>query len=195
MKITTEVKQPDSTDPKNIATVATVLPAPTVKGQIVAPTKVKPVKTQPAARSTSPAAAPASPSKTKPAARTAKHVTKQKPVASVSAVSPKGKPATKPAAPAAKPASKEKSAAPAKSVKNKEIKKKAKVIRDSFTMPEADYAKLAALKTRCLNAGVAVKKSELLRAGLQLLETLPAKKLLAIVAAIENVKTGRPSKD
>ena len=67
------------------------------------------------------------------------------------------------------------------------------MVRDSFTMPEGDYAKLAALKARCLTAGVHVKKSELLRAGLQVLETLPAKKLLAIIAGVENVKTGRPA--
>jgi hypothetical protein len=48
--------------------------------------------------------------------------------------------------------------------------KKEKVVRDSFTMPKSDYEKLAALKQKCLDAGVAVKKSELLRAGLLLLE-------------------------
>src|SRR5712692_8801527 len=43
--------------------------------------------------------------------------------------------------------------------------KKAKVVRDSFTMPEADHGKLAELKSKCLAAGVSVKKSELLRIG------------------------------
>ena len=72
--------------------------------------------------------------------------------------------------------------------------KKEKVVRDSFTMPKADYERIALLKRKCLDAGVAVKKSELLRAGLQLLEAASEKRLVAAVAALEAVKTGRPSK-
>jgi hypothetical protein len=71
--------------------------------------------------------------------------------------------------------------------------KKEKVVRDSFTMPKSDYEKLAQLKQKCLDAGVAVKKSELLRAGLHLLDSVPAKRLLEAVSAIETVKTGRPA--
>ena len=71
--------------------------------------------------------------------------------------------------------------------------KKEKVVRDSFTMPKGDYEKLAILKKKCLDAGVAVKKSELLRAGLKLLESTSEKRLLAAIAAVETVKTGRPS--
>lgn len=72
--------------------------------------------------------------------------------------------------------------------------KKVKVVRDSFTMPETDYQRIASLKRKCLDAGVAVKKSELLRAGLQLLESVPSKRLLAAISALETVKTGRPAK-
>lgn len=72
--------------------------------------------------------------------------------------------------------------------------KKEKVVRDSFTMPKADYERIALLKRKCLEAGVAVKKSELLRAGLQLLESAPSKRLLAAISALETVKTGRPAK-
>ncbi|MGI4812103.1 MAG: hypothetical protein ACRYG5_07790 [Janthinobacterium lividum] len=72
--------------------------------------------------------------------------------------------------------------------------KKAKVVRDSFTMPKADYLKIAALKQKCLAAGVQVKKSELLRAGLLLLEKVSEQRLLAVVASVETVKTGRPAK-
>jgi hypothetical protein len=78
-------------------------------------------------------------------------------------------------------------------VKAKRIKKE-KVVRDSFTMPKTDYEKLAALKLKCLAQGVAVKKSELLRAGLLMLESAAPKRLLAAVAAVEQVKTGRPAK-
>ena len=73
--------------------------------------------------------------------------------------------------------------------------KKDKVVRDSFTMPKADYERIAALKQTCLEAGVSVKKSELLRAGLQLLEASSTKRLVAAIAALETVKTGRPAKD
>ena len=72
--------------------------------------------------------------------------------------------------------------------------KKEKVVRDSFTMPKSDYEKIAALKQKCLAAGVSVKKSELLRAGLLMLESAAQKRLLAAVAAVEQVKTGRPAK-
>jgi hypothetical protein len=72
--------------------------------------------------------------------------------------------------------------------------KKDKVVRDSFTMPKSDYAKIAALKQKCLDAGVPVKKSELLRAGLLLLDSAPTKRLVAAIAAVETVKTGRPAK-
>jgi hypothetical protein len=72
--------------------------------------------------------------------------------------------------------------------------KKEKVVRDSFTMPKSDYEKLAQLKQKCLDAGVAVKKSELLRAGLLMLDSAPVKRLLATMSAIETVKTGRPAK-
>ncbi len=72
--------------------------------------------------------------------------------------------------------------------------KKPKVVRDSFTMPEYDYGKLAELKRICLASGVQVKKSELLRAGLLALEALSEKRLLTVVAQVETVKTGRPAK-
>jgi hypothetical protein len=71
--------------------------------------------------------------------------------------------------------------------------KKEKVVRDSFTMPKSDYAKIAELKQRCLSAGVQAKKSELLRAGLLLLAAKDEKGLVDAVSAVELVKTGRPA--
>lgn len=78
-------------------------------------------------------------------------------------------------------------------VKAKRIKKE-KVVRDSFTMPKSDYDKIAALKQKCLAAGVSVKRSEILRAGLLLLESATPKRLLEVVSAVEQVKTGRPAR-
>jgi len=70
--------------------------------------------------------------------------------------------------------------------------KPANVIRDSFTMPAADYERIGVLKQRCIGLGVAIKKSELLRAGLVMLENLPDENLARVAAAVESVKTGRP---
>jgi hypothetical protein len=70
--------------------------------------------------------------------------------------------------------------------------KRAKVIRDSFTMPVADYELIGVLKRRCIGLGVAIKKSELLRAGLTVLKRLPDGHLAEVAAAVESVKTGRP---
>jgi hypothetical protein len=84
-------------------------------------------------------------------------------------------------------------AEPASEEKIKRAKKE-KVIRDSFTMPKSDYDKIAALKQKCLANGVHVKKGELLRAGLLILETANIEQLTAAVAAVETVKTGRPGK-
>jgi hypothetical protein len=97
------------------------------------------------------------------------------------------------------PAAKKIDAAKAASAKSKDVapkddKKKKKVVRDSFTMPESDYQKIAELKRKCMSAGISAKKSELLRAGLQALSALPIKRLIEVVAAVENLKTGRPGK-
>lgn len=77
-------------------------------------------------------------------------------------------------------------------VKKEKKEKKPKVIRDSFTLPHDDYAKIAELKQRCLKAGLHVKKSELVRAGLRLLSKLDTTQLNAELDTLERIKTGRP---
>ncbi len=72
--------------------------------------------------------------------------------------------------------------------------RKTKMVRDSFTMPEMDYSQLDVLKKKCLRAGIHVKKSELLRAGLLSLAKLPDAALIKAVEAVEKLKTGRPAK-
>ncbi|SAK75651.1 hypothetical protein AWB76_04945 [Caballeronia temeraria] len=76
----------------------------------------------------------------------------------------------------------------------KERVKKEKVVRDTFTMPRSDYEKIKKLTQRCLDEGVLVNKSELLRAGLGLLEAASPEQLRAAASAVEKVKTGRPPK-
>jgi hypothetical protein len=84
-------------------------------------------------------------------------------------------------------------ASPAK-VGKKSVKPRPVLVRDSFTMPEADFALIAKLKSEALGARRAAKKSELLRAGLQLLAALDAKSLVVALDRLETVKTGRPRK-
>lgn len=90
---------------------------------------------------------------------------------------------------AAKPA--KKTTAPKKPDKKHD---KQKTIRDSFTMPENDYSILASLKKKCLAGGVAVKKSELLRAGVQALEGMSLAELKKQLSKLAEIKIGRPAK-
>lgn len=100
-------------------------------------------------------------------------------------------PAPKQAAPKTTPTVEANEKSPKKVKKNS---KKVKVIRDSFTMPESDYSKIADLKQLCLKGGIQVKKSELLRAGLHALGKLTAAQLKTTMNSLEKIKTGRPEK-
>lgn len=72
---------------------------------------------------------------------------------------------------------------------------KQKPVRDSFTMPPDDYALIAQIKQRALKLAHPAKKSEVLRAGLQVLAGLGDPALAAALAAVPSLKTGRPKKD
>jgi hypothetical protein len=85
-------------------------------------------------------------------------------------------------------------AADAQTGKKVRGQKKPKLVRDSFTLPEADYALFKELKARCLDHGVEVKKGELLRIAIQALAKMPVAKLLESVGRLERLKTGRPAK-
>ena len=137
------------------------------------PTKTVP-KTAP---KTSPKAA-AKPA-AKPAAKAAaKPAVKPVPKQPVQAAAPKAaKPAAKPAVPAKPPKP-----------------PKAKLVRDSFTMPQSDFALIAALKERALGFKRPTKKSELLRAGLQALAGLNDAALQGALNALAPLKPGRPKK-
>ena len=99
--------------------------------------------------------------------------------------------------PPAKPAKKEAKQAPkAKSaVEIKDKIKKAKLVRDSFTMPETEYAALGEVKKSCLKAGVEVKKSQLLRIGVALVRKLDLLQLKEALETLAPLKAGRPKKD
>jgi hypothetical protein len=98
-----------------------------------------------------------------------------------------------PPVPATRPA--EKAKKPAKAAKvGKPPKLRGKPVRDSFTMPEADFALIGTLKARALAARRETKKSELLRAGLHALAAMESAALLAALGQLEPVKIGRPKK-
>jgi len=163
----------------------------------------KPAETPASATNAGAAAAkPATPSKPKRVARPATPKPVRKPAASAAkpaaaaakktirrpAAAPKPIPTQK-AVQVAKPAAmqKQKDAKPAKA-------KKVKLVRDSFTMPEPEYAVIALLKKRCLNAGVAAKKSEILRAAVAGLAQLSDASVVSAIRRLEVIKTGRPAK-
>ena len=83
-------------------------------------------------------------------------------------------------------------AAPTAGALSKAPKAKHKLVRDSFTMPHSDFELIDLLKQRAMNFRHAVKKSELLRAGLQVLAALPDVQLEKALARITPLKTGRP---
>lgn len=79
-----------------------------------------------------------------------------------------------------------------KKVEKKQTKQK--VVRDSFTMPEIEYRVLSELKKKCLAGGIDVKKSELLRAGLQSLAGMSQAVLKKQLSKLAEIKIGRPAK-
>ena len=81
--------------------------------------------------------------------------------------------------------------APAEKMPFPEKTKKTKMVRDSFTMPKAEYAALDELKQRGALLGCPLKKSQLLRAGVKLLAALPDARLLAALAEISSLKSDK----
>ncbi|HEX5374193.1 MAG TPA: hypothetical protein VFW84_15815, partial [Aquabacterium sp.] len=71
---------------------------------------------------------------------------------------------------------------------------KVKIVRDSFTMPEADFALIDRIKLRAIEWKHPVKKSEVLRAALQALNALPDARVKALLSGLADIKKGRPKK-
>jgi hypothetical protein len=137
----------------------------------------KPAAKPAAAPAAKPAAKEAASSSVKPAAKPPKAGAKQ-----TAAAEPKG--TRKPAA--AAPAN----GAAAEPVREKA--RKAKLVRDSFTMPEHEYEMLGQVKKACLKAGFEIKKSELLRIGVALISQMDLATLRKVLASLPQLKTGRP---
>ena len=118
---------------------------------------------------------------------------------------------TRVAVPAKAPAAKTPAPAPTRKAVSKSVKaaptaKKApalvkplpepkpKLVRDSFTMPKAEYTVIEQLKRRASVLERPAKKSELLRAGIKALNALSDAALLAALQAVPTIKTGRPKR-
>ncbi len=127
----------------------------------------------------------------------AKKKTAAKKVARKSVLAKKSKPAASKATEKAKPV-KETKQTKQKVVKPKARKagkpKKPKLVRDSFTMPEQEYAVLGEVKKICHAGGMDIKKSELLRIGIAQLAAMGLKKLKTAQAALTPLRAGRPKK-
>jgi len=157
----------------------------TSRASTTAATRAKPATAKPATRArtaATPAARKRAPATAMTAATAAKKTVTRSPVARKSP--PVKKAVHEPEPFAAKV---NKAGKPAKA-------KKAKLVRDSFTMPDLEYALIAALKKRCLDAGVSAKKSEILRAAVANLVKLSDAAVVAAVRRLEVIKTGRPAK-
>ncbi len=118
------------------------------------------------------------------AKRVPKRVSNPTETAEAAAVAPPAAKKAKPAANGARPVE----AVPAKA-------HKPKLVRDSFTMPKDEYQVIDALKARALGLEKHVRKSELLRAGIQALAAMNDRALLKAIAAVPTLKTGRPKGD
>ena len=71
-------------------------------------------------------------------------------------------------------------------------KQKNKLVRDSFTIPKSEYSVLEGLKLRAAMLRRPTKKSEILRAGITVLNAMSDKQFLKAVDAVPSLKTGRP---
>ena len=73
--------------------------------------------------------------------------------------------------------------------------KKPKLVRDSFTIPKAEFMVMDDLKIRSGKLGNSTKKSELIRAGIKALAGMTDAAFLLALKAVPAIKTGRPAKE
>lgn len=123
----------------------------------------------------------AAPKTTIQALATAKPVAEKKPAAAKAAkAAKKAKSAKRPKTKRAKSAVSKPAAE--KLAPNKPASEKR--VRDDFTMPKADYDRIAKLKATAKRVGLKVKKNELLRLGLQTLQRLHEDELRSAMLAL-----------
>lgn len=165
-----------------------LVPRTAPKVEVVAPEAV-PVAEVAVPVIPAPTPATASAAKVAPAAKSVK-----KPAATPVKAKPAAAPAEKPAAAIKQPLGKPSKAKKEVKVEKPVKAKKVKLVRDSYAMPEAEYAQINGLKKRLAGLKQEVKKSELLRAGIAVLTALNDAELVAVMGHVERIKTGRPGK-
>ena len=78
------------------------------------------------------------------------------------------------------------------SQKSTTLETKINVIRDTFTLPESDYNLINICKTKLLENKISATKSEIIRAGLILLNKLTDEELVNCYKLVNKIKIGRP---
>ena len=165
-----------TSEPNAGTTVIPALPTPAKKPSAAKKTKLPTIK--PAAGKTTLVATVRAKAAPKPVAKSPAKSTNK----------PSTKPSGKlPGKASAKATPKPKAAKPVKA-------KKPKLVRDSFTIPKAEYTVLDDLKQRSARLASPAKKSELLRAGIKALAAMPDAAFVAALGAVPAIKTGRPTK-
>ena len=64
-------------------------------------------------------------------------------------------------------------------------------VRDAFSFPAADHARIAELRARCIAGGWSATKSEIVRAGLHALADLTDSSFQRTLDGLEKLKPGR----
>ena len=174
---TTASTTPNSTPtPSAAASPATS----TAKKAVRKPTQAKPVAVKPPVAKKAPAAKKA---------QSAKKAVSAKKAAPARKLAPAKKAGVKTSA-AKKPTA---WPAPDKQAVSNAKTKKPKLVRDSFTIPKAEYLVLEELKQRAAKLARPIKKSELLRAGIKALAAMNGSAFLAALDQVPAIKTGRPA--
>jgi hypothetical protein len=65
------------------------------------------------------------------------------------------------------------------------------VVKDGFSMPQADYGLIGQAQDRALSHRVVLSKSDVLRAALRALRNLDEADFLRLVQGVEKLKPGR----
>lgn len=117
----------------------------------------------------------------------AKKAALKKPAAAPAPAQPAGSAKT------ASPGARVKKPAPAPKAEKPAKAKKPKLVRDSFTIPKAEYVVLDELKQRATRLAHPIKKSELLRAGIKALAAMSDTGFLSALDQVPAIKTGRPA--
>ena len=78
-------------------------------------------------------------------------------------------------------------------VTRKMPKRESVIIRETFSLPPDESARIDAMRMRAAKAGVMLNRSEIIRAGIAALTQLDEAPFLTIANNVPKLKTGRPT--